>query len=64
MMFLSTGNSPARKINTRGNMNTLWYQHREQGGSSITSLKNKLPNVETLAMIQHKNRIFQFELDV
>jgi hypothetical protein len=61
-MLLSKGKSPAKKIKTRGNMNTLWYQHKAQGGNSIISLKNKLPSVETLAIIQHIKMIVQFEL--
>jgi hypothetical protein len=44
-------------------MNTLWYQHKAQGGKSIISLKNKLPRVETLAMTQHMKMIVQFEFD-
>jgi hypothetical protein len=62
-MPLSKGKSPIKNMITRGNMNTLWYQHKAHGGNSIISLKNKLPSVETLAKIQHIKRIVQFELD-
>jgi len=59
-MFLSWGKSPASRINTRGNIKTLWYQHRAQGGNSIISLKKRLPSVETLAISQHRKVIDQF----
>jgi hypothetical protein len=62
-MLLSKGKSPTKKTMTRGYMNTLWYQHKAQGGKSIISLKNKLPKVETLAMTQHMKMIVQFEFD-
>ena len=32
-----------------------WYQHRVQGGSFITSLKNRLPSAATSAPIQAQN---------
>jgi hypothetical protein len=35
---------------------------KAQGGSSIISLKNRLPRVETLATIQHIKMIVQSEL--
>ena len=62
-MFLSTGKRPTSKMNTSGNMNTLWYQHNAQGGRSIISLKNRLPNVDTLAISQHIKRIVQLGSD-
>ena len=43
-------------------MNTRWTQQREQGGSSITSLKNKLPSEAAKTKSQAANRIFQCRL--
>ena len=62
-MLLSKGKSPISKMITRGNMNTLWYQHKAQGGNSIISLKNRLPSAETQATIQHIKMIVQSELN-
>ena len=45
-----------------GNMKTRWTQQREQGGSSITSLKNKLPSDAAETKSQAANRIFQCRL--
>ena len=36
-----------------------WYQHNTQGSRPITSLKNKLPNIETTTIIQHRNNSIQ-----
>jgi hypothetical protein len=62
MIFLSRGNSPASKTIVRENMKIRWYQHSEQGGNSMTSLKNKLPRVEAPAINQHAKRIYQLKL--
>jgi hypothetical protein len=43
-------------------MKARWYQHKLQGGKSMISLKNKLPNAETLASIQQAKRMYQFLL--
>lgn len=43
-------------------MKTRWTQQREQGGSSITSLKNKLPSDAAETNSQAANRIFQCRL--
>jgi hypothetical protein len=40
-------------------MKIRWYQHSEHGGSSMTSLKNKLPRVAAVAMNQAPNSPFQ-----
>ena len=38
-------------------MAILWYQQSTHGGNRITSLKNRLPKVETAATIQQKKTI-------
>lgn len=40
-------------MTTKGNINTLWYQHNAHGANSMISLKNRLPRADTLAINQH-----------
>jgi hypothetical protein len=49
---LSRGNSPTKRIRTKGYMQIRWYQHRIQGGKSMTSLKKRLPRVAIKERIQ------------
>jgi hypothetical protein len=44
-------------------MKMRWYQHKEQGANSMTSLKNRLPSDEIAAIIQQMKIIVQFVLD-
>ena len=43
----------------RGNMKTLCAQHREHGGSSMTSEKNRLPRLAVVTSSQLANRMAQ-----
>ncbi len=56
----SKGNSPIAKRMGSGNMKIRWYQHRVQGGSSMTSLKKRLPRLAALTRSQQAKRSAQF----
>jgi hypothetical protein len=58
--FTSKGESPINRMIGRGNMKTLWYQHSEQGGSSMISLRNRLPRVEPETNSQQAKSNIQF----
>jgi hypothetical protein len=42
-------------------MKIRWYQHRTQGGSSMTSLKKRAPSVDPVAITQQPKRSAQAE---
>jgi hypothetical protein len=45
-----------------GNMKMRWTQHREQGGSSMISLKKRLPRVAPVTSSQQTKRMLQVRL--
>ena len=55
----SYGNRPTARTKTIGYMAILWYQHSLQIGTSITSLKKRLPSVAVVTMSHAMNIRYQ-----